>query len=54
MTRVLVRLLHLLLIILLQLELLMQLLLWLSRGSKIGIRGRGCGEKQRVDARSMV
>ena len=54
MARVLVGLLHLLLVVLLELELLMQLLLCLSRWSEVRIRGCGCGEEEGVDAWSMV
>ena len=53
-TRVLVGLLHLLLMVLLELKLLVQLLLRLSRGSEVRIRGRGCGEEEGIDAGSMM
>lgn len=44
----------LLLVVLLELELLVQWLLRLARGSEVGVRGRGRGEEEGVDAGAVV
>lgn len=44
----------LLLVVLLELELLVQWLLRLARGGEVGVRGRGRGEEEGVDAGAVV